>query len=152
MLKINRCLLGLALVGGIVSLTASPVRAESKISQCKRFSQTMNAFSQKLIPALNSVKKSDREQVINSLDQVIAISGKGLTQIQARKFTDKKIQSVQNQVLSIYTDLHNSVVQVTNAADQSDWPAVESAVKKMKALGTQEDKIRRQFNQYCNAK
>jgi hypothetical protein len=152
MLKINRCLIGLALVGGIVSLTAAPVRAESKVSQCKRFEQTMNTFSQKMIPALKSVKKGDRDQFINSLDQILRVSDKELKRIQARQFTDPKLQSIQNQALSLYTEFHNGFVQIANAADQNDRPTAEKGLKAIKSLIPQEAKLRQQFNQYCGGK
>jgi preprotein translocase subunit Sss1 len=152
MLKINRCLLGLALVGGIVSLTASPVRAESKISQCKRFSQTMSTFSQKMIPVLKSAKKGDRDEFISSLDQILRVSNKELKRIQARQFTDPKLQSLQNQALSLYTEFHNGFVQIANAADQNDRPAAENGLKAIKSLVPQEAKLGKQFNQYCGGK
>jgi hypothetical protein len=152
MLKINRCLLGLALVGGMVSLTAAPVRAESKVSQCKRFRQTMNTFSQQLMPALKPMKTRDRDQFIDSIDKVLRISDKELKRIQARQFTDSKLQSVQNEVLSLYTELHNSFVQIANAADQNDRPTAEKGLKAIKSLIPREAKVAQQFQQYCGNK
>jgi hypothetical protein len=152
MLKINHCLLGLTLVGGIISLTAAPVRAESKVSQCKRFDQTMNSFSQQLAPALKLKKTRDREQALSSLDHLLKVSGKGLTQIQARKFTDPKLQSMQDQALGIYTDFHNSFVQITNAVDQNDRALADKGLKMMEPLAPREQKLRGQFRQYCGGK
>jgi hypothetical protein len=152
MLKINRCLLGLALVGGIVSLSAAPVRAESKVSQCKRLSQTVSTFWQQLGPALKPAKNQDRDQFIDSVDQVLRISDKELKRIQARKFSDPKLQSIQNQVLGLYTELHNGFIEIANAADQNDRPAAEKGLKAIRSLIPREDKIAQQFRQYCGGK
>jgi hypothetical protein len=148
MLKINHCFLGLAVVGITVSLSATPVRAESKLSQCKRFNQTMALFTNQM----DVVFKNKSGDPVDRVDRALAASEQGLKQIQARKFTDRQIQSFQTQAANLYIDMHNNLVNLVNAAERQDRPTAEQFLQKLRSITPREKQLYQQFAKYCRAK
>jgi hypothetical protein len=150
-MNMRNCLLSLVVVGTAVGLTALPASAESKLSQCKRFSQTMDTFGKQIWPPLKQTMASKTpETYINSLDKTLAASQKGLKQIEGRRFSDRQLQSLQVQTINLYTDVHNSLVGVANAFDNRDRAGIMAAVKPLNSLAERETKLVQQFRKYCS--
>jgi hypothetical protein len=153
MLKMRpACLLGLATVSAIVTLSASPVKAESKVSQCKRFYQTMQTFTNQLNPGLKQTMQAKTpETFTSSLDRVLNASQRGLKQIEGRKFSDPNLQTFQNQALNIYTNLHNAMAKTADAVDGRNKAAFDQSRQKLKAIAQQEEQFRQQVMKYCKS-
>jgi hypothetical protein len=150
-MNMRNCLLSLVVVGTAVGLTALPASAESKLSQCKRFNQTMGTFGNQIWPPLKQTMAAKTpEAYINSLDKALAASKKGLKQIENRRFSDRQIQALQLQTANVYIDLHNILVGVANAFENRDRAGVMAAIKPINALADREKKVIQQFQQYCS--
>ncbi len=153
MLKIHHYGLSLLLLAATVSLTADPVRAESKLSQCKRFDQTINRAEQQLAPAIKQISAAKTAETYTaSVDQLLRLLKQNLKQIEARQFSDRQIQSFQNQTVGLYTDGYNHLVNLINAFDDRDRSRFIQSGKKLDPLAARERKLMQQVHQYCSAK
>jgi hypothetical protein len=145
MSKILKSIVGLAIISSSIGFAATPAKAESKASQCQRFGQAMITFNQQF----SNVTSQRSSNPAASIYQLVDASGKGLKQLQSRKFDDPKIRGLQQTALNVYVTFHNDMIGVAEAVERRDRVAAIQAYEKMMTAIEPEAKFRQQYVAYC---
>jgi hypothetical protein len=150
-MKLRHCLLFFSVSSSLILATSMPARAESKLSQCKRFGQTIEAYADQLVPQiLQTVDATSAKTYVAALDKALATSQKGLKKMEGRRFADRQLTSFHTQSINLYTDLHNSFVGMANAVESRDRDAYRTAAQKLKPILLRERQLLKQFSQHCS--
>jgi hypothetical protein len=145
MSNVLKSIVGLVVISSAIGFTAAPAHAESKASQCQRFGQAMLTFNQQF----SNVKSQRSSNPAASINQLIEASGKGLKQLQSRKFDDPKIRGLQQTALNLYVTFHNDMINVAEAVERRDRNAAIQAYNQMMTAIEPEAKFRQQYGAYC---
>jgi hypothetical protein len=143
MSKMLKSIVGLVIVSASIGLTASPVKAESKLAQCKRLQDSIKTFARQL--------KMPHEQSHTAyLNQWLRNSETGLKQLQAKQFSDPKIRGMQQASLDLLVQLHNDTITTVEAVERRDRAAYNQAYQQMDAnFKTSTNRVEKQFATYC---
>jgi hypothetical protein len=146
-MKIYHYCIGLTIISATIGFNGLPAMAESKVSQCKRFDQTMSQFSNQM----EAVAKSDKSDPIVYADRVLVTLKRGIEQLKSRKFSDAKIQSFQVEAVNTFVAGYNDLASMANATETNNPKAVQLGYERLKKIAPRTSSLQRQFDRYCGA-
>jgi hypothetical protein len=143
MSKVFKSIVGFAIISSAIGLTAVPAKAESKVSQCQRFDQSMTTF-------MHQLDNADHHQPPSVyLNSLLSSSEKELKQLQSRQFSDPKIRGFQQKALNTLVAFHNNVINAADAVDRHDRAGFDSAFNQVRSSVQPIKSLRKEFDNYC---